>query len=93
LHDGQFVDVESSRGCANGVLRVDDTIAVGSVFMPIHWNDLWSRQASPNEATTTAADPISRQPALKISAVSVRPRSLAARTNSTESSSFPAMAL
>jgi anaerobic selenocysteine-containing dehydrogenase len=92
LHDGQFVDVESSRGCANGVLRADDSIAVGSVFMPIHWNDLWAHQASPNEATTTAADPISRQPALKLSAVSVRPRSLAASTNSTESSSCPAMA-
>ena len=29
---------------------------IGTVFMPIHWNDLWAQRASPNEATTDAAD-------------------------------------
>jgi anaerobic selenocysteine-containing dehydrogenase len=93
LHDGQFIEVESPRGCCNGVLRVDDTVGVGSVFVPMHWNDLWARHASPNEATTTAADPISRQPALKFSAVSVRARTMSATTSeqSAEIASRPAM--
>jgi sulfite reductase (NADPH) flavoprotein alpha-component len=74
LEDGQRVEVESVRGCAHGVLRVDPSIPIGTVFMPIHWNDLWSPHASPNEATTSAADLISRQPALKCCAVAVRGR-------------------
>lgn len=78
LRDGQFVEVASRRGCANGVLRVDDATPPGTVFMPIHWNDLWARGASPNEVTTDDADPISRQPALKACAVAVRPRTFPA---------------
>jgi anaerobic selenocysteine-containing dehydrogenase len=92
LRDGQFIEVESSRGCSNGVLRLDASIATGSVFMPIHWNDLWAHHASPNEATTSATDPISRQPALKISAVSIRPRFPSASAGSVKSASRPAMA-
>jgi ferredoxin-nitrate reductase len=74
LCDGQFIEVESRRGLANGVLRVDGTTPAGMIFMPMHWNDQWAHRASPNEATTDAADPISRQPALKASAVAVRAR-------------------
>lgn len=77
LREGQFVDVASRRGVANGVLRVDPDTPAGTVFMPIHWNDLWASAASPNEATTDQADPISRQPALKACAVAVRPRAFA----------------
>jgi anaerobic selenocysteine-containing dehydrogenase len=74
LRNGQFVDVQSRRGCANGVLRVDEAVPAGTVFMPMHWNDLWAHGASPNEATTDAVDPISRQPALKACPVTVRER-------------------
>jgi hypothetical protein len=41
--------------------------------MPIHWNELWSPAASPNEVTTDQADATSRQPALKACAVCVSP--------------------
>ena len=46
-------------------------IPPGTVFMPIHWNELFAPAASPNEATTDAADPISKQPSLKSCAVRV----------------------
>jgi anaerobic selenocysteine-containing dehydrogenase len=72
LHDGQFVEVETRRGAAHGVLRADETVPAGTVFMPMHWNDAWAHRASPNEATTDATDPISRQPSLKACAVAVR---------------------
>ncbi len=75
LCDGQRVAVQSVRGRANSVLRIDDNITAGTVFMPMHWNELWAEAASPNEVTTDNADPISRQPALKCCAVAVRPRS------------------
>lgn len=71
LCDGQSVTVTSRRGAARCTLRCDRTIPAGTVFMPIHWNELFAPAASPNEATTDAADPVSRQPALKCCAVRV----------------------
>ena len=73
LRNGDPVEIESRRGTARSVLRIDPATPHGSAFMPIHWNELWSRAASPNEVTTDATDPVSRQPALKYCAVSVRP--------------------
>jgi anaerobic selenocysteine-containing dehydrogenase len=71
LRDGQRVQIASRRGRAMSALRVDDGMPIGTVFMPMHWNDLWAERASPNEVTTDACDPISRQPGLKCCAVSV----------------------
>src|SRR5665213_248415 len=72
LREGQEVEVQSRRGSAHGPMRIDPAAPIGTVFMPMHWNDLWSQAASPNEATSDATDPISRQPALKYCAVVVR---------------------
>src|SRR5687768_7153424 len=44
LHNGQFVEVASPRGCASGVLRVVDSTPAGTVFMPMHWNDQWAHR-------------------------------------------------
>lgn len=73
LHDGQRVEVVSRTGRAWGALSVDDATSVGVVFMPMHWADLWSAGASPNETMSDACDPISREPALKYCAVRVGP--------------------
>ena len=72
LEDGQQVEIRSRRGTATSPLRIDEAIAAGTVFMPIHWNELWSPGASPNEASSDDKDPISKQPALKYCAVAVR---------------------
>ena len=72
LSDGQAVEVASRRGIALSVLRIDGATSPGVVFMPIHWNDLWSAGASPNEATADDVDPLSKEPALKYAAVAVR---------------------
>ena len=71
LTEGQRVEIRSRRGKAVSTLAVRETAPAGIVFMPMHWNDLWCPEASPNEITTDAADPISRQPALKACAVRV----------------------
>jgi len=73
LHDRQHVAVASRFGRATTFLKLDQDITPGVVFMPIHWNDLWAHRASPNEATSTLRDPISKQPALKAVAVTVTP--------------------
>ena len=72
IRDGQHVEVQSRRGRARSILKIDPAAPIGTVFMPIHWNDLWSQNASPNEATSDAIDPVSHQPALKYCAVSVQ---------------------
>jgi sulfite reductase (NADPH) flavoprotein alpha-component len=72
LAAGQRVEVQSRRGSAVSILRIDADAPIGTVFMPIHWNELWSQSASPNEVTTDACDAASHQPALKYCAVSVR---------------------
>ena len=69
--DKQKINVRSRRGSCRGVARIDPNAAPGTVFVPIHWNELWSTAASPNEATTDDSDPLSRQPGLKHCAVSV----------------------
>ncbi len=71
LTDGEPVAITSRRGRALSFLQVDPNTSPGIVFMPMHWNDLWSGSASPNEATTDDRDAISKQPALKCCAVSV----------------------
>ncbi|HEY2589021.1 MAG TPA: nitrate reductase [Tepidisphaeraceae bacterium] len=72
VRDGQRIWLRSPRGqCAAGVARLDPAIRPGTVFVPIHWNELWSPAGSPNEATTPDADPISKQPALKYCAVRI----------------------
>lgn len=76
LRDGQRVLVRSRRGSAQSIIRIDAQTPPGTVFMPIHWNDLWGKAASPNEATTDLFDPLSKQPALKFCAVSISAASM-----------------
>ena len=69
--EGDHVEIQSRRGVARSVAKVDATISPGVVFMPIHWNERWATASSPNEATNDATDPISHQPGLKCAAVRV----------------------
>jgi anaerobic selenocysteine-containing dehydrogenase len=73
LRDGQSVRVISTQGHADSKLKVDADLSPGVVCMPIHWNDLFAPQASPNESTSDEVDPLSNQPSLKCCAVRVEP--------------------
>jgi predicted molibdopterin-dependent oxidoreductase YjgC len=74
LADGQPVHVTSRRGRTASTAKLDTSLSAGVVFLPIHWNELWSPGASPNEVTTDDADPVSKEPALKCCAVAVTAR-------------------
>ena len=71
LFDEQHVTIRSSRGAARARLCTDASVPSGTAFMPIHWNELFSNGASPNEATTDASDQLSKQPSLKYCAVRI----------------------
>jgi predicted molibdopterin-dependent oxidoreductase YjgC len=69
LADGDRVRLVSSRGMARTKLKVEDSVAPGTVFMPFHWGQSFSEDGCVNAVTSPEADPISRQPELKFSAV------------------------
>jgi anaerobic selenocysteine-containing dehydrogenase len=69
LREGDLVRVISRRGFARTSLKLDDTLLRGTIFMPFHWGQSFREDGCVNAATTGEADPISRQPELKFSAV------------------------
>ena len=71
--DTQKVTITSRRGTCQSIAKLDPDTPPGTVFIPIHWNDLFAPQASPNEATTDQVDSISKEPALKCCAVAISP--------------------
>ncbi len=93
LVNGQRVNITSRQGTAVSTLRVSGEISIGVVFMPMHWGDLWSKQSSPNEATTDACDPISREPGLKLCAVRISAYQHPVEFTDSESNNLPAPAV
>lgn len=69
LAKGDTVRLVSRRGSARTTLRVNDSVAPGSLFMPFHWGQSHDAEGCVNAVTNPAGDPISRQPELKFSAV------------------------
>jgi ferredoxin-nitrate reductase len=78
IADGERVVVESPRGTVAGPARISG-IRRGHVFVPFHYG-YWDRDAAgpdgegraANELVATRWDPVSKQPLLKVGAVSVR---------------------
>jgi ferredoxin-nitrate reductase len=48
-------------------------IAPGTVFVPLHWGELWAEQSEANALTHPHSCPDSRQPELKACAVQLVP--------------------
>ena len=70
--DADFVEIISRRGKVMVQARVTDEIAVGTCFLPFHWGRDEGFFKAANNLTSSARDPISRQPELKACAVRVR---------------------
>jgi anaerobic selenocysteine-containing dehydrogenase len=66
---GDWVEVSSARGRWEGPAMVVDTVRPGELFIPFHFGK--GVQAA-NQHTTYARDPVSQQPQLKSSPVSLR---------------------
>jgi anaerobic selenocysteine-containing dehydrogenase len=72
IEEGDQVQITSRRGRCQSTAKLDPQTPAGTVFMPMHWNELWCAGASPNEASSDLTDPISKEPALKCCAVCVQ---------------------
>lgn len=73
LDAGRLVSIESSRGRIVLPLIADATLAPGQVWIPMHWGEAYLPSGAANRLCARLADPVSHQPALKATAVSVRP--------------------
>ncbi|HEY9700771.1 MAG TPA: nitrate reductase [Trichocoleus sp.] len=71
--EGDLLEVQSRRGSARFPAKVTKSIAPGTVFVPMHWGELWADQAEANAMTHPEACPDSKQPELKACAVQLIP--------------------
>jgi ferredoxin-nitrate reductase len=73
LQENDWVEVRSPRGTARFPITLTRMIAPGTVFVPLHWGELWADQAEANALTHPHACPDSKQPELKACAVQLVP--------------------
>src|SRR5690606_12030058 len=70
IREGDVVVVRSGRGEVRTRATITDSVRQGVVFMPMHWGKLLDRaETRTNNVTSNLADPVSKQPDFKFSAV------------------------
>jgi assimilatory nitrate reductase catalytic subunit len=65
LQDGGLARLSSRHGSMLARVQVSDEQRIGSVFVPMHWNDAYARSARVDALAAAITDPISGQPELK----------------------------
>ncbi|HTN31053.1 MAG TPA: molybdopterin-dependent oxidoreductase [Pseudomonas sp.] len=73
LRGGDLVTVASRRGKLVLPAQSDPGLRRGHVWLPMHWGDRFLQGLGSNVLSQPGFDPLSRQPELKLSAVSVTP--------------------
>jgi ferredoxin-nitrate reductase len=73
IADGSLVQLTSRRGTIRLPARLTTAIRPGTVFVPLHWGDLWSDGNAANYLTISATGRVAKQPELKFCAVQVEP--------------------
>jgi ferredoxin-nitrate reductase len=76
IENGVMVEVRSRRGVCRFPAKITKAIAPGTVFVPMHWGNLWADGAEANILTHPESCPDSRQPELKACAVNLAPISV-----------------
>lgn len=77
LAPGSLARLQSRRGALVLPVQADASLLPGQAFVPMHWGSAFMAGLGVNALTNPAADPISRQPELKFSAVRAEPAGLA----------------
>jgi assimilatory nitrate reductase catalytic subunit len=65
LQDGGLARLSSRHGNMLARVQVSDDQRIGSVFVPMHWNDMFAISARVDALAAPITDPISGQPELK----------------------------
>jgi ferredoxin-nitrate reductase len=82
LTEGELATIRSRRHAVTARVQVTDRIRVGSVFLPMHWGFRQEPACEANALMHEQACPISQQPELKATAVTVAPAPAAMRLRS-----------
>lgn len=72
LQEGSLVKIRSRWGEAMSRLQISDEQSPGTVFMPMHWNDQFASSAVVGKLVNPVVDPISGQPELKHTPVTIQ---------------------
>jgi assimilatory nitrate reductase catalytic subunit len=72
LEHAGLAEVAGPMGRSILRVMVSERVAAGQAFQPIHWSGLHAAEAIANSATARRVDPISGQPAFKLSPVRIR---------------------
>ena len=73
LQYGGLARLSSRHGNMLARVQISDEQRIGSVFVPMHWNDAYARSARVDVLTAPITDPISGQPEFKHTPVYVEP--------------------
>ncbi len=73
LRDRQIICVSNEFGSVMAQVKQSAEVSVGELFLPMHWSNQFSKQGLVNALTPQRVDPISGQPELKASKVTLRP--------------------
>ena len=73
LVEHDLVEVRSADASVTALVRIEEGLKSGQVFSPIHWSDQYSGNACINGLIPSVTDPVSGQPQLKYSRVSLAP--------------------
>jgi assimilatory nitrate reductase catalytic subunit len=73
ITDNSLVTVQSNKGAVILRARLSHHQPQGSLFVPIHWNDQFSRSARIDSVISAITDPLSGQPEFKQCPVQVEP--------------------
>jgi assimilatory nitrate reductase catalytic subunit len=73
LQDGGLARLSSRHGKMLARVQVSDEQRIGSVFVPMHWNDAYAKSARVDALVAPITDPISGQPESKHAPVRVEP--------------------
>lgn len=73
LHDDALAEVETRWGRLSARVRCDDGQRRGELFVPIHWNDVYSQRARVGALVNPVVDPLSGEPEFKHTPARVRP--------------------
>ena len=73
VSDGGVARINSRWGTMLARVQISEEQAAGSLFIPIHWNDQFARQARVDAVVNPATDPISGEPEFKHTPVMISP--------------------
>ena len=73
LQDSELAQISSASANIVCRVKISDAQQIGSVFVPIHWNDQFSSRAIVDSLVSAHVDPYSGQPEYKATPVNVKP--------------------